>query len=111
VLNFAVTTNFKIAQVRTPLFAQKSNGRPGHRLLDGFEDVRDSIIRILRTHQKMNVLRHNHVGPKLEVPSITSAVEGVQKPESCSVGTKKRQPVEAAERQRMGVARLVPRLS
>ncbi len=72
-------------------------------LLHRPREYRDAVIFLRRKHQKMNMLRHEHIGEHLILMLGRGFVDGVSKPLASTGACQERMSSVAAESQGMSV--------
>ena len=87
--------------------AKKSQGFSLHRYFKGRSDEPDFIDRLPWPNDDMDVLRHNDVSPKQEIPPTPGLVQGFDKPLPASVLAQQGQSPKARKGKLVGLARRV----
>jgi hypothetical protein len=71
------------------LLFQKRQSPCADRLFDGFQDILNPVILLLRHDHEMNVFRHDDVRPDVEIVKLSCSLYGFNEPNSRSVFAQK----------------------
>jgi len=90
------------------LSAQPGYRSPAYSLLDGFQDIGSGVVLAPGPDQQMNVLRHDHIGPDVELMKDLGPADSVREPEPSPVFGQHSKAVITRKGQLVGLAWGVP---